>query len=193
MESFPWEFAFFPAVGAIIGALTNQIAIKMLFRPYRTLYFLGLRLPFTPGVIPAQRHVIAENIASTFEEQLLSGAEIHAVITGERAHRVVQEKVQGMLAGLGPMAALAAPIRPMIVEKVLGGIEELATDLIQPGGELDVGRSIRDKIDVMDIAHLEQLVLGFSSRQFRHITFFGGVLGFLIGLIQAIASRLLLA
>ena len=37
----------------------------------------------------------------------------------------------------------------------------------------------------MDIAHLEELILGFSRRQFRHITFFGGVLGALIGLVQA--------
>jgi uncharacterized membrane protein YheB (UPF0754 family) len=180
-------------VGAIIGALTNQIAIKMLFRPYRKLFVLGIPLPFTPGVIPAQRHVIAGNIASTFEEKLLSGAEIHSVLTGHRAHRVVEEKVDGMLEGLGPMAAFAAPMRPMIVEKVLGGIEELATELIEPGGELDIGKAIRDKIDAMDIAHLEQLVLGFSSRQFRHITFFGGVLGFLIGLVQAVVSRFFLA
>lgn len=192
METLPWEFVIFPVVGALIGALTNQIAIKMLFRPYGEWRLLGLRVPFTPGVIPAQRHVIAENIASTFENQLLSGAEIHAVLTGERAHRTVDAKVGEMLAGLGPMAALATPMRPVIVEKLLSGIEELATDLIQPGGELDIGKAIREKIDAMDIAHLEQLVLGFASEQFRHITFFGGVLGFLIGLVQAVLSTFVL-
>ena len=41
-QYFPWLF--FPAVGAIIGAVTNQIAIKMLFRPYREIRVGGMRL-----------------------------------------------------------------------------------------------------------------------------------------------------
>ncbi|MDP7742500.1 MAG: DUF445 family protein, partial [Lentisphaeria bacterium] len=42
-------FILFPIVGAIIGALTNQIAIKMLFRPYRPIMIGSLTLPLTPG------------------------------------------------------------------------------------------------------------------------------------------------
>ena len=41
----PWNFLLFPVVGAAIGALTNQIAIKMLFRPYREIRVGGVRLP----------------------------------------------------------------------------------------------------------------------------------------------------
>ena len=181
-----WNFVLFPLVGAVIGALTNQIAIKMLFRPHRELRAGGMRLPFTPGVIPAQRRVIANNIASTFEAQLLSGAEIHAVLTGDRARGTVEQKVQELLDQLGPWASMAVPMKPMIVQKVLEGIEELAFDLVGEGGELDVGRLLEDKINAMDIALLEELILGFSRKQFRHITFFGGVLGALIGLAQAL-------
>jgi len=188
MESIPWEFVLFPAVGALIGAITNQVAIKMLFRPYRMLHLAGVPLPFTPGVIPAQRHVIAQNIADTFEAQLLSGSEIHSALTGGLAHQAVDAKVEQMLAGLGPLGAMARPMRPMIVDKLLEGVEDLANDLIRPGGELDIGQAIREKIDAMEIQKLEQLVLGFSSKQFRHITFFGGVLGFLIGIIQAVLA-----
>lgn len=180
-----WPWLLFPVIGAIIGAVTNQIAIKMLFRPYRPVMVGGFRLPFTPGVIPSQRHVIANNIATTFERQLLSGEEIHAVLTGSRARSTVERKVDEMIAGLGAMGAMAAPMKPMIVDKILAGLEEMGTDLIGSGGELDIGRRIEDKINAMDIAHLEELVLGFSSRQFRHITFFGGVLGALIGVVQA--------
>jgi len=180
-----WPWVLFPLVGAIIGAVTNQIAIKMLFRPYQAVRIGGVRLPFTPGVIPSQRHVIAANIAETFERQLLSGEEIHAVLTGERARPTVARKVDEMIVGLGPMGAMAAPMKPVIVEKILAGIEEMGTDLIERGGELDIGQRIEDKINAMDIARLEELVLGFSRKQFRHITFFGGVLGALIGLVQA--------
>lgn len=183
-----FDFLLFPAVGALIGAVTNQIAIKMLFRPYHPIRVAGLRLPFTPGLIPAQRGIIASNMADTFEEQLLSGEEIHAALTGERARAMVEAKVSEMLAGLGPMGAMAQGFRPVIVEKVLDGVEEMARDFVQEGGELDVGQRVEARINGMDIAHLEELVLGFSRTQFRHITFFGGVLGALIGVAQALIN-----
>jgi uncharacterized membrane protein YheB (UPF0754 family) len=181
-----WHLLLFPVIGAIIGAVTNQIAIKMLFRPYAPVRILGRRVWFTPGVIPAQRHVIASNIATTFEERLLGGDEIHAALTGPRATGLVEGKVDELLASLGPVAVMAQSFKPVIVEKVLAGVEEMAVDLVTPGGELDIQQRIEDKINEMDIARLEELILGFSRKQFQHITFFGGVLGFLIGCVQVL-------
>ncbi len=183
-----WDFLLFPAIGAAIGALTNQIAIKMLFRPHRAIHLGSWRLPFTPGLIPSQRGIIARNMAETFESQLLSGEQIHSALTGARAREMAEAKVGEMLASLGPMGAMAEAFRPTIVAKVLAGVEEMATEFVAEGGELDVGRRVEDRINAMDIAHLEELVLGFSRRQFRHITFFGGVLGALIGVVQALLN-----
>ena len=180
-----WELVLFPAIGAVIGAVTNQIAIKMLFRPYAPVRIFGQRLWFTPGVIPAQRHIIASNIATTFEDQLLGGDEIHAALTGPRATGLIEGKVDELLASLGPLAMMAQGFKPVIIEKVIAGIEEMALDLVTPGGELDIRQRIEDKINELDIARLEELILGFSRKQFQHITFFGGVLGFLIGCVQA--------
>jgi uncharacterized membrane protein YheB (UPF0754 family) len=136
-------------------------------------------------VIPAQRHVIARNIATTFEEQLLGGDEIHAALTGPRARGLIQARVDEMLGSLGPLAMMAEGFKPMIVDKVIRGIEDMAVDLVTPGGELDIRQRVEEKINEMDIARLEELILGFSRKQFQHITFFGGVLGFLIGCVQA--------
>lgn len=187
----PWNYLLFPVVGAAIGALTNQIAIKMLFRPYREVRLGGVRLPFTPGVIPSQRGQIAHNIATTFEEQLLGGDEIHQALTGERARGIVSEKVQELLDQFGPMASMVQSMKPMIVQKILEGVEDMALDLVTEGGELDIAKRLEDKINAMDIAVLEELILGFSRKQFRHITFFGGVLGALIGIVQAVLATLL--
>ena len=41
-----------PVIGGIIGLITNGLAIKMLFRPYKEIYIGKFRLPFTPGLIP---------------------------------------------------------------------------------------------------------------------------------------------
>ena len=86
-------FIIMPAIGALIGAVTNELAIRMLFRPYKAIYFLGLKLPFTPGVIPSQREVIAGNIAETFEKHLLSGQEIHDMLTSKDMHEALESQV----------------------------------------------------------------------------------------------------
>ena len=59
-------------VGAIIGYITNWLAIKMLFRPYEEKKFLGLHVPFTPGLIPKERDRIARSVGKTIGEYLLS-------------------------------------------------------------------------------------------------------------------------
>ena len=41
-----------PLLGALIGYITNWLAVKMLFRPREAKYLFGHRIPFTPGVIP---------------------------------------------------------------------------------------------------------------------------------------------
>ena len=61
-----------PLLGAIIGYLTNAIAIKMLFRPLTEIRVLGLRLPFTPGIIPRQRYQLSSSIASMVSTKLLT-------------------------------------------------------------------------------------------------------------------------
>ena len=66
----PWLLP--PLLGAIIGYVTNRIAIKMLFRPLTPKRILGVRVPLTPGVIPRNRFDLARTIARMVSEQLLS-------------------------------------------------------------------------------------------------------------------------
>lgn len=65
-----------PVVGGIIGYFTNDLAIKMLFRPYRPLYIGGRQLPFTPGLIPSNQDRLAQRIADTIMGSLLTPAEL---------------------------------------------------------------------------------------------------------------------
>ena len=59
-------------LGALIGYVTNAIAIRMLFRPL-TEYRIGpFRLPFTPGVIPRQRYQLSRSIARMVSRELLT-------------------------------------------------------------------------------------------------------------------------
>ncbi|MBP2241054.1 uncharacterized membrane protein YheB (UPF0754 family) [Cytobacillus eiseniae] len=59
-------------IGAIIGGFTNFVAIKMLFRPYKTLYIGKWRVPFTPGLIPKRRDELAEQMGKVVTRHLLT-------------------------------------------------------------------------------------------------------------------------
>ena len=61
-----------PVVGALIGYVTNVVAIKMLFRPLTEKRILGIRIPFTPGILPKQRHKLADSIGRMVERELLT-------------------------------------------------------------------------------------------------------------------------
>jgi uncharacterized membrane protein YheB (UPF0754 family) len=65
-----------PVVGGIIGYFTNDIAIKMLFRPYRPLYIAGRQLPFTPGLIPSNQERLGKRVADTIMGSLLTPEEL---------------------------------------------------------------------------------------------------------------------
>lgn len=61
-----------PAVGAVIGYITNDIAIRMLFRPHQAKYIWGFHIPFTPGIIPKERGRIAASIGAAISENLMN-------------------------------------------------------------------------------------------------------------------------
>ncbi len=59
-------------IGALIGGLTNHLAIKMLFWPYEAKYIGKFRLPFTPGLIPKRRDELSRQLGRTVVEHLLT-------------------------------------------------------------------------------------------------------------------------
>ena len=61
-----------PAVGAVIGYITNDIAIRMLFRPHQAKYIMGIHVPFTPGIIPKEKARIASAIGKAVSENLMN-------------------------------------------------------------------------------------------------------------------------
>ena len=53
-----------PVLGGVIGYITNDLAIRMLFRPRKAVYIGKLHVPFTPGLIPQQKERIAASIGA---------------------------------------------------------------------------------------------------------------------------------
>ena len=69
---FIWTITFMAVVGAAIGAVTNHLAIKMLFRPHEAKYIGSWRIPFTPGLIPKRRDELAKQLGNTVIQHLLT-------------------------------------------------------------------------------------------------------------------------
>lgn len=73
MNEYAWlRFVLPPLIGAVIGLFTNWLAIKMLFRPLKAYRVLGVRVPFTPGILPREREGIAKSLGDTVSKDLLT-------------------------------------------------------------------------------------------------------------------------
>ncbi|AVZ30321.1 hypothetical protein BMF81_01744 [Nodularia spumigena UHCC 0039] len=95
-----WFYLLPPVLGGIIGYFTNDIAIKMLFRPYKAIYIAGRKVPFTPGLIPRNQERLAKNISNTIMGSLLTPGELQNL-----ARRLLQtERVQSAILWLLQLA-----------------------------------------------------------------------------------------
>lgn len=59
-------------IGAIIGYITNWLAIKMLFKPHKEIRIGKFKVPFTPGLIPKEKSRIAKSVGESIGQNLLT-------------------------------------------------------------------------------------------------------------------------
>ncbi|MBF0814291.1 DUF445 domain-containing protein [Staphylococcus sp. mip270_02] len=85
---------FMMIIGALIGGVTNVIAVKMLFHPFKTYYIFNKRVPFTPGLIPKRRAEIADKIGQVIEEHLLTESMIQSKLNAAATRTAIEEVVQ---------------------------------------------------------------------------------------------------
>lgn len=80
-----------PALGAVIGYITNDIAIRMLFRPRKAKYICGVHVPFTPGIIPKEKNRIASAIGNAISEHLMNREVLeHTLLSDEMLGKIRQ-------------------------------------------------------------------------------------------------------
>ena len=77
------QFLIGPVIGLIIGYVTNNIAIKMLFRPLKPVYIGKRRVPFTPGLIPKEKERIAKTIGGVVSTELLDNDTINKTLLSD--------------------------------------------------------------------------------------------------------------
>ena len=83
-----------PLVGGIIGYITNDIAIKMLFHPRKSIYIGSFHIPFTPGLIPQQKKRIAASIGRVVSRQLLNTETLKSAVLSQNAVDKLRDSIR---------------------------------------------------------------------------------------------------
>ena len=191
-----------PLISAVIGWLTNYIAIKMLFKPYVPVRIMGITFH---GVLPKRRNAFARGLAKTIEEELLSSKDISEILEGSGWEDEVEQAVEGIIKkAIRPDSIKKFPIVGIVSKSILNGIKYFISKEIvhQVEGRkpqlldrfhdmVNVRELVTARVDAFDIKKLESLVLGVVSRELRYIELVGAVLGFIIGCVQVVVVMFL--
>ncbi|MGB4701637.1 MAG: DUF445 family protein [Syntrophomonadaceae bacterium] len=184
-----------PLISALIGYITNVVAIRLLFWPKQP---VNLGLFTLQGVLPKRQADIAANVGQLVEEQLLSLDEvIDQVNTPEVRERLVaavsevmRTKLDSMLPRIipGKVIQLIGDTLEKVVRQEAGQIISQAVESVREylTSEIQIKQIVEDKINQFDLDQLEEMVRGVASTELRSIEILGGVLGFIIGLVQMV-------
>jgi uncharacterized membrane protein YheB (UPF0754 family) len=185
-----------PLIAAFTGWFTTWIAIYMLFHPRDPKRFLGLTIQ---GIFPKRQKQFATKLGATVAVELLHFSEIadqikdpealSGVLPDIEAH--IDEFLQQRLAERLPVLAMFLSAEILGTIKT-GLMEEIGNMLPQVIGKfadnlstkIDIERMVSEKVASFSSDRLEALLLAVMTKEFRFVELIGGVLGFIIGLMQ---------
>jgi len=77
-------------IGATIGYVTNYIAIKMLFRPYKAKKIGNITI-FPQGVIPREKEALANKVGEMVKTYILSENEVKRIVTSNEVKEEIEK------------------------------------------------------------------------------------------------------
>ncbi|KPU26662.1 membrane protein [Caloranaerobacter sp. TR13] len=184
-------------IGAMIGWITNIIAIKLIFRPLKPVIIPIINVKIQ-GLIPKRRQEIAKSIGQVVEDELVSINEIiDKVIEQENLSNIIfiikrkiNEVIDEKLPSIIP-STFKNMIFSYVNEMVDSEGERILKDLIEKmvhkaTNEVKLSEMIEEKINSFELEKIESIIISIAKRELKHIEILGGVLGFLIGIIQGV-------
>lgn len=191
-----------PVISAFIGWVTNWVAIKMLFHPKQPVKVLGITFQ---GIFPKRQDQFAVKLGKLVSEQLLSFNDIESKLTNpanlQKMMPMVEQKIDDFLrvrlADTMPMISMF--IGDKTIEKlktaITNELESLFPALIKNytsslRQELDLEQIVTEKVKNFSSDQLEDILYQVMAREFKFVEIIGGVLGFLIGLVQVAITLL---
>ncbi|WP_115268676.1 DUF445 domain-containing protein [Fusobacterium necrogenes] len=190
-------------IGAGIGWITNYVAIKMLFRPYKE---INLGLFKLQGLLPKRKHEIGENIAEVIQTELVSLQEILKSLDGSKLEEkmseiidgILEEKLQSEITKNFPMLAMFLSndmldkIKKIIKNSILEKRENIVfmfSNYLEKN--VDFKGIIVKNVDSFSLEKLEEVTYSLAKKEFKHIEVVGAILGAIIGFIQFIIGMMM--
>lgn len=191
-----------PFISAFIGWVTNLLAIKMLFHPRNPITILGFTIH---GIFPKRQQQFAEKLGKLVGQELLSFAEIEAQLTaGENLSKlspIVEEHLDHFLRH--KLSAEMPIISAFIGEKTITKLKAVFLEEMnllfptlmkkyaqQLEEDLDLERIVTEKVANFSSEKLEGLLYQIMSKEFTFVEVIGGIIGFLIGILQVAITLL---
>lgn len=190
-------------IGSMIGWITNYIAIKMLFRPYKE---INLGIFKIQGLIPKRRHEIGISLADTIQKELISIDDIMKKLENANLDvqmekvidNILEKKLATEITAKFPMIAvfLNESALNKIKEAIKGSIMENKDQIISMLFEtleknVDFKEIIIEKVDAFSLEELERITFSLAKKELKHIEIIGAVLGGLIGIAQFVITVLI--
>jgi uncharacterized membrane protein YheB (UPF0754 family) len=196
MEKSIYILVMIPIISAMIGWFTNWVAIRSLFRPYKTVNIFGVKFL---GVIPKRKAMLAKKIGEVVEEFLVNHDDISKKFSEPESVEKIKARVIPIISEkiLDNVPVMMKMIAEPIVKNVLA--KEADDIIVKVGNELvlhleesfDVKCEVEKKILSYDTKNVESIILKVASSEFKHIEYLGAVIGFLVGLFQVLLFQII--
>ncbi len=182
-------------VGALIGWMTNVIAIKLMFRPINP-----IRVPIVgfeiQGLIPKRKAEIAKSIGEVVNEELISMDQIVEQLVKDtdkskiiemikmKVLKVADDKMPSLIPSMFKSSILSN-IGDIIDDNGEEMIEEMTDRLTHMAiDKINISEIVEAKIMAYEFEKLEEIIIKIAKNELKHIEVLGGIIGFVIGIIQ---------
>ena len=191
-----------PIIAALTGWVTNFLAIKMLFHPKKK---VNLYLFSVQGIFPKRQSVLAERLGKIVSTELFSFKDIKdrftSTSTATEINNVLDEKLEDFMEvkikTAMPMLAmfLNKETKSKIKETLHQEFQHILPDILNKYSEklekdIDVEAIVYQKVAAFSSDKLEEILFSIMKKEFKFIEILGGVLGFIIGIIQLLIIQL---
>lgn len=196
------QFFLIPLISAFIGWFTNWVAIKMLFHPKEPKRILGITFH---GIFPKRQKIFAEKLGKMISAEFLSFEDIAEKIANpqnlkklmpmieDHVDKFLRNKLSdempflSLFIGDKTIASLKKIFMqeleilfPQLMKSYAGHLQE----------ELDLEMIVTEKVSAFSSDKLENILYQIMSKEFRFVEILGGVIGFIIGIVQVLITLL---
>lgn len=187
-------------IGSMIGWITNYIAIKMLFRPYREINLIFFKIQ---GLIPKRRHEIGITLADTIQNELISLEDITKKLENadldiemeKVIDSILEKKLASEITTRFPMIAMFLnesalnKIKDAVKESIMENKEQIIEMLFETlEKNVDFKEIIVEKVDAFSLEELERIIFSLAKKELKHIEIIGAILGGIIGVVQFVIT-----